>query len=150
MFGGNRNGKGVIGISLLPKSRLFYPHPDEHPKRPIVNDSLFYDYVQLLYCLGVVLPELGHETVPLEDVQWLHEFMKNGSGDGTGIAFEKAVFMLRRKHYPFHYDPHPWIAGTCTHCSVQLFRLRLSPSKAEKSNMSEKGCLESLKNSLIF
>jgi hypothetical protein len=30
--------------------------------------------------------------------------------------------------------------------NIQLFKLRLSPSKAEKSNMSAKGLLGSLKN----
>jgi hypothetical protein len=34
--------------------------------------------------------------------------------------------------------------------SIQPFQLRLSPSKAEKSNTSAKQCWESLINSLIF
>jgi hypothetical protein len=33
---------------------------------------------------------------------------------------------------------------------IQLFQLRLSPSKAEKSNTSTKGCWESLINSFIY
>ena len=33
---------------------------------------------------------------------------------------------------------------------IQLFQLRFSPSKAEKSNTSAKGCWESLKNALIY
>ena len=45
----------------------------------------------------------------------------------------------------------------CTHLAVrshltciQLFQLRLSPSKAEKSNTSAKGCWELLINSFIY
>ena len=34
-----------------------------------------------------------------------------GRGDGTKVSFESAVFLLRRKQYPFHYDPHPSITG---------------------------------------
>ena len=42
------------------------------------------------------------------------------------------------------------IYGAITLLRIQLFKLRLSPSKAEKSNTSAKECWESLINSLIF
>jgi hypothetical protein len=70
---------------------------------------IFHPFINLV---GVICPEQEHEVVPLEDVQWLHEFMKNGRSDGTSIAFEDAIYLLRRKQYPFQYDPYPWIAGT--------------------------------------
>lgn len=56
---------------------------------------------------GVILPVKGHDAIPLEDVQWLAEFMH---GDPK-VPFVKAIRILRRKHFPFFYDPHPWVAG---------------------------------------
>jgi hypothetical protein len=42
------------------------------------------------------------------------------------------------------------INTVCDYCGIQLFQLRLSTSKAEKSNTSAKGCWESLTNQWIF
>ena len=68
----------------------------------------------LLFCVlfihltdGVYLPVKRHDAIPLEDVQWLAEFM---NGDPK-VPFSHAIHILRRKNYPFFYDPHPWIAG---------------------------------------
>ena len=49
-----------------------------------------------------------HDAVPVEDVQWLHDFMFNQT---RPVAFEDAIHILRRTHYPFQYDPHPWNPG---------------------------------------
>ena len=59
---------------------------------------------------GVYLPVKSHDAVPLEDVQWLAEFM---NGDPK-VPFSHAIHILRRKNYPFFYDPHPWVAGILT------------------------------------
>ena len=52
---------------------------------------------------------LTHQAVPHDDIIWLYEFMNPESG--TKVAFDEAIHILRRKMFPFHYDPHPWIAG---------------------------------------
>jgi hypothetical protein len=52
-----------------------------------------------------------------------------------------------------HYTEHLFACNLCkyeTLHNIQMFQLRLSPSKAEKSNTSAEGFWESLKNSLIF
>ena len=50
----------------------------------------------------------NHEAVPVEDVVWLHNFMRN---NGQPIPFHSACCMLRRRFFPFVYDPHPWVNG---------------------------------------
>ena len=51
-------------------------------------------------------PARLHNAIPLEDVQWLSDFMNENH-----TPFERAIHILRRTHYPFHYDPHPWVNG---------------------------------------
>ena len=51
----------------------------------------------------------SHDAVPIEDVQWLSQFMHDQT---EPVSFEKAIHMLRRTHYPFHHDPLPWNPGT--------------------------------------
>lgn len=43
-------------------------------------------------------------AVPVEDVMWRHSLMSHDS-----VPFERALFILRRKLFPFMHDPHPWI-----------------------------------------
>ena len=61
----------------------------------------------LCFVEGIIVPVKAHEAIPMADVQWLAEFM-----DGEPkVPFINALSMLRRKHFPFFYDPHPWVAG---------------------------------------
>ncbi len=55
---------------------------------------------------GVIVPKSSHKAIPVEDVQWIHDFMSNSQ-----TRFESAIHILRRKHFPFNHDPHPWVAG---------------------------------------
>ena len=43
--------------------------------------------------------------MPVEDIIWLDDFINGGT------KFEQAIHILRRTHFPFFYDPHPWVAG---------------------------------------
>lgn len=45
-----------------------------------------------------------HAAVSVEDVMWMHSLMSHDS-----VPFETALFILRRKLFPFMHDPHPWI-----------------------------------------
>ena len=66
------------------------------------------------------MPVKKHDAIPLEDVQWLAEFM-NGE---SKVPFVNALSMLRRKHFPFFYDPHPWVAGKLLNINCQfVFRI---------------------------
>jgi hypothetical protein len=49
-----------------------------------------------------------HPAIPLEDLQWLDSFMKDGD---QAASFERAIYILRRKLFPFMHDPHPWVEG---------------------------------------
>ena len=31
--------------------------------------------------------------------------------DNEAIPFERAILLMRRKLFPFMYNPHPWVAG---------------------------------------
>lgn len=53
------------------------------------------------------MPLKGHDAIPLEDVHWLEECM-NGEPKSSFLG---ALKILDRKHFPFFYDPHPWVAG---------------------------------------
>lgn len=50
-------------------------------------------------------PAQHHPAVPLDDIIWLAGYMENGH------AFVDAIKMLRRKHFPVNYEPHPWVPG---------------------------------------
>lgn len=72
---------------------------------------IIYYFVYTFYITdGVYLPVKSHDAIPLEDVQWLAEFM-NGDPE---VSFSHAIHILRRKNYPFFYDPHLWVAGIFT------------------------------------
>ena len=47
----------------------------------------------------------------LKDVMWLHDFMNNGR-PGEVIGFDRVIHILKRKQFPFFYDPYPWISVT--------------------------------------
>ena len=55
---------------------------------------------------GAILPVKEHDAIPLEDIQWLAEFMND-----SDVPFVNALSLLCRKHLSFFYDPHPWVAG---------------------------------------
>jgi hypothetical protein len=58
---------------------------------------------------GNIYPQVHHVAVPIEDVKWLYDFMHS---DGSFVVtFERAIKILRRKYFPFFYDPHPWVPG---------------------------------------
>jgi hypothetical protein len=46
-----------------------------------------------------------HPAIPHGDIVWLAEYMNQG------FSFEQAIHILRRTHFPFFYDPEPWIPG---------------------------------------
>lgn len=81
-------------------------------------------------------PLQHHQAVPLEDVKLLNNFMK--SGIDQLISFKDACFILRRKLFPFYYDPHPWVIGrpeTNGIYRMEVERLRsLSDDPANFSN----------------
>jgi hypothetical protein len=47
-----------------------------------------------------------HAAVPMEDVRWLDDFIHS-----QGVSFERAIHVLKRKLFPFNYDPCSWIEG---------------------------------------
>ena len=53
-------------------------------------------------------PLCQHAAVPVEDVVWMHSFMNDDS-----VPFERALFILRKKLFPFTHDPPPWLSGKC-------------------------------------
>ena len=53
-------------------------------------------------------PLCQHAAVPVEDVVWMHSFMNDDS-----VPFERALFILRKKLFPFMHDPPPWLRGKC-------------------------------------
>ncbi len=65
------------------------------------------DLILFVYTVGKSLKH--HIAVPLEDVKWLDDFMKNDGGQP--ISIRQASLMLQRKLFPFCYDPHPWVTG---------------------------------------
>ena len=54
-------------------------------------------------------PKDSHPAVPFEDVLWLDDLRKT---DEATISFESALYLLRRKLFPFMHNPHPWVEGT--------------------------------------
>ena len=40
---------------------------------------------------------------PQKDIEWLHDFMHNE--ENAPVAFERAIHIFRRTHFPFFYDP---------------------------------------------
>ena len=54
---------------------------------------------------GQIHPVQHHPAVPLDDVIWLAGCMEDGH------AFVDSIKLLRRKHFPVNYDPHPWVPG---------------------------------------
>ena len=54
-------------------------------------------------------PYRHYPAVPIADVIWLDDFMHNGRL-GEEISFEQAVHILKRKQFPFFYDPYPWVS----------------------------------------
>ncbi|XP_073247312.1 uncharacterized protein [Porites lutea] len=54
---------------------------------------------------GAVEPQVPHPAVPIKDVVLLKSLMDDG------LSFTSALRLLRRIHFPFNYDPHPWKPG---------------------------------------
>ena len=52
-------------------------------------------------------PIAHHPLIPLEDVLWLHDVVS------SGVPFERAIYLLRRRFFPHYHDPHPWMSGVC-------------------------------------
>ena len=50
-------------------------------------------------------PVQHHPAVPLDGVIWLAGCMEDGH------AFVDSIKLLRRKHFPVNYNPHPWVPG---------------------------------------
>ena len=60
-----------------------------------------------------------HEAVPVEDIQWLQERVKD-----HGIPLNDALHILRTL-FPFFYDPHPWVKGR-EETSVEIMKSIMS------------------------
>jgi len=56
-----------------------------------------------------------HTAVPREDILWLYTFMQDNN-----VPFEKAIHILRRTHFPFNYDPYPWVPGIMSFLCYKL------------------------------
>lgn len=50
-----------------------------------------------------------HHAIPLADILWLHEYMKNDQDEPMPI--EQALLILRRTLFPFSYNPCPFVEG---------------------------------------
>jgi len=50
-----------------------------------------------------------HDAIPQKDIEWLYDFLYNG--ESGPVPFSDAIRILRRAHFPFHYDPQPWVSG---------------------------------------
>ncbi|CAB4027056.1 Hypothetical predicted protein, partial [Paramuricea clavata] len=53
-------------------------------------------------------PLKSHPAVPPEDAKWCHDFMYDSD---PPVTFHRACLILRRRLFPFHYDPYPWVKG---------------------------------------
>ena len=66
----------------------------------------FFVSIWFLISFFIGTPLRHHPSIPISDLQWLHAFMKDGN-----VPLEDACYILRRKLFPFSYDPHPWVKG---------------------------------------
>ena len=51
--------------------------------------------------------------------------------DNEAIPFERAILLMRRKLFPFIYNPHPWVAGNSAlsnPCVAEQFHQKIGPS----------------------
>ncbi len=60
------------------------------------------------YFFKIGNPKDNHPAVLIEDVLWLDDFVKSHQ---PSISFEDALYMLRRKLFPFMHNPYPWVEG---------------------------------------
>lgn len=64
----------------------------------------------LSYCFtgpdGQVQTAAQHPAVPTSDIELLDDLINRG------IPFDDAIHLLRRTHFPFDYDPEPWVPGS--------------------------------------
>lgn len=74
-----------------------------------------YIFSIAIFTDGLIVPVKKHDAVPLDDVQWLAEFINESK-----VPFVNALSMLCRKHLPFFYNPHPWVAGKLLNINCQI------------------------------
>ena len=55
-----------------------------------------------------VRAKLPHAAIPQEDIVWLHDYMNT---EGHEVTFDSAIHIMKRKLFPSHYDPSPWVQG---------------------------------------
>ena len=71
-------------------------------------------FIAILFLLGnvsnpvAVQAKLPHAAIPQEDITWLYEYMNT---EGHEVPFDSAIHIMKRKLFPFHYDPSPWVPG---------------------------------------
>ena len=71
-------------------------------------------FIAIFFLLGnesnpvAVRAKLSHAAIPQEDIVWLYDYM---NAEGKEIPFESAIHIMKRKLFPFHYDPSPWVPG---------------------------------------
>ena len=46
-----------------------------------------------------------HPAIPKDDLLWLFHFIND-----ENVPFENAIYILRRKLFPFSHDPYPWVS----------------------------------------
>ena len=68
---------------------------------------------------GQIHPVQHHPAVPLGDVIWLAGCMEDGH------AFVHSIKMLRCKHFPVNYNPHPWVPGKIQLLNINCFISKL-------------------------
>lgn len=73
-----------------------------------LNFHVFFHYPLPAEADGTIVAGAPHDAIPQEDIEWMYDLMYNGD---EPVPFHKAIHLLRRKHFPFFYDPHPWVPG---------------------------------------
>jgi hypothetical protein len=70
----------------------------------------YYNFCNIISCsiFPTGNPLQSHPAVPIEDLLWLRDYMDNGTEKKT---FADAIYILRRKLFPFMHNPHQWVEG---------------------------------------
>ncbi|CAB4015327.1 Hypothetical predicted protein [Paramuricea clavata] len=77
---------------------------------------------------------LSHNpAVPLEEEIWLNDYMKDGR---EPVSFDRAIYILRRKLFPFMHDPHPWVKADFSKNFISEM-LCITPQKAQHMRHSQ-------------
>jgi len=81
---------------------IFMISDEQRAMKPYAIPVRVLPYKSITDADNSITTRAHHDAVPHEDVIWLHEFMRDNN-----VPFERAIHILRRTHFPFHYNPHP-------------------------------------------